>query len=94
MCLPAAEAFAFSSPSGRLGELSHSIKAWYWLSFYHVIERFFPLSQYSLFNVVYSTIMYKKTYIYVNEKYIYEAPKNGQTVVSAAQRQSVRWATT
>ena len=27
VCLPAAEAFTFSSPAGRLGELSHSIKA-------------------------------------------------------------------
>ena len=27
VCLPAADAFAFSRPDGRLGDLSHTIKA-------------------------------------------------------------------
>ena len=29
LCLPAADAFAFFSPAERLGDLSHSIKAWF-----------------------------------------------------------------
>ena len=58
----------------------HSIKGWQWLSFYRVIERFLSLSQHFLLNFVYSTIYYKKN-IFVNVKYVYEGPKNGQTVV-------------
>ena len=32
VCLPAADAFAFSRPGGRLGDLSHCIKACFRLS--------------------------------------------------------------
>ena len=83
--LPAAEAFAFSRPAGRLGELSHSIKAWYWLSFYRVIERFLSLSQHFFFQfrLLYN-LVWKITYS--NVKYVYDALKNGQTVVIAAQQ--------
>ena len=40
----AADAFAFSRPDGLLGDLSHSIKARFWLSFYRVRERYLFLS--------------------------------------------------
>ena len=44
VCLPAADAFAFSRPDRRIGDLSHSIKASFWLSFYRVRERYLSLS--------------------------------------------------
>ena len=66
VCLPATEAFAFSivQPDISVHEVSHSIKAWYWLRFYRVIKRFLSLSQYffTQFCLLYN-LEYKKTYI-------------------------------
>ena len=44
VCLPATDAFAFSRPDGRLGDLSHSIKASFWVSLYRGRERYLSLS--------------------------------------------------
>ena len=44
VCLPATDAFAFSRPDGRLGDLSHCINASFWLSFYRVRKRYLSLS--------------------------------------------------
>ena len=65
--------------------VSHSIKAWFWLSFYRVIERFFLFHSISLLNFVCCTIWYEKK-TYANEKYVYQAPQKGQTVIIAAQQ--------
>ena len=85
VCLPAADAFVFSRPDGRLGDQSHSIKASFWLSFYPARERYLSLSQhfFTQFCLLYNLVQRKIIYAYV--KYVYEAPKNGQTVVTATQ---------
>ena len=69
----------------RHGALSYSIKACYWLRFYRVIERFLSSSHhlFAQFCLPYNLVWRKIMYAYV--KYIYEAPKNGQTVVTATQ---------
>ena len=43
-------------------------------------EAILPSHSMSLHNLVYSTIWYEKN-IYASVKYVYEAPKNGQTIV-------------
>ena len=49
----------------------------------------FPFTAF-LYSIL-STLQFgmKKKNIYANVKYVYEAPKNGQTVVSAAQHKSL-----
>ena len=71
----AADAFAFSRPDGLLDDLSHSIKARFWLSFYRVRAFLYSISSTLQFGI--------KKIMYAYVKYVYEAPKNGLTVVSA-----------
>ena len=71
----AADAFAFSRPDGLLGDLSRSIKARFWLSFYSVRAFLYSISSTLQFGI--------KKIMYAYVKYVYEAPKNGLTVVSA-----------
>ena len=81
----AADAFAFSRPDGLLGDLSHSIKARFWLSFYRLSRKrvlSFPFIAF-LYSIS-STLQFGiKKIMYAYVKYVFEAPKNGLTVVSA-----------
>ena len=72
-------------PAQRHGALSYSIKACYWLRFYRVIERFLSPSHHLLaqFCLPYNLVQRKIMYAYV--KYVYEAPKNGQTYATVTQ---------
>ena len=63
--LSGTKAFAFSSPTGPLGELSHSIKACYWLRFYRVMKRFLSPSQhfFTQFCLLYNLVAMKKNHV-------------------------------
>ena len=92
VCLPAAEAITFSSPAGHFSELSHSIKAWYWLSFYCVIERFSPFTTF-LYSIS-STLQFgmKNKHICQRKVCLWSAQKrpNGSHLQHS---NMVRWAT-
>ena len=78
----AADAFAFSRPDGLLGDLSHSIKAQFlakFLSRKRVLSFPFIAFLYSISSLQFGI----KKIMYAYVKYVYEAPKNGLTVVSA-----------
>ena len=79
----AADAFAFSRPDVLLGDLSHSIKARFWLSFYRS-KRVLSFPFIAFLYSISSTLQFGiKKIMYAYVKYVYEAPKNGLTVVSA-----------
>ena len=81
VCLPAAEAFTFTSPAGRLGELSHSIKAFFILDKLLSRDRALSFPFTAFHHSISSTLQFGKKNIYASVKYDYEGPKNGQTVV-------------
>ena len=57
----AADAFAFSRPDGLLDDLSHSIKARFWLSFYRVRAFLYSISSTLQFGI--KKIMYAQARI-------------------------------